>query len=91
MTEHVEFNFGLLQCWEYAARTCDGDLTESLKRKRRIKTDGGETLDSLLPGPRGVITVNGKTERSLRMEEHTAALAAEAQKQPLKAIHQFGD
>ena len=30
-------------------------------------------------GPRGVITVNGNTERSLRMEEHTAALAAEAQ------------
>mgnify|MGYP005823399307 CR=1 FL=1 len=32
-----------------------------------------------MPGPRGVITVNGNTERSLRMEEHTAALAAEAQ------------
>ena len=29
------------------------------------------------PGPRGVITVNGNTERSLRTEEHTAALAAE--------------
>ena len=28
-------------------------------------------------GPRGVITVNGNTERSLRTEEHTAALAAE--------------
>ena len=32
-----------------------------------------------MPGPRGVITVNGDTERSLHMEEHTAALAAEAQ------------
>ena len=30
-----------------------------------------------MPGPRGVITVNGNTERSLRTEEHTAALAAE--------------
>ena len=32
-----------------------------------------------MPGPRGVITVNGNTKRSLRMEEHTAALAAEVQ------------
>ena len=32
-----------------------------------------------IPGPRGVITVNGNTERSLRTEEHTAALAAEVQ------------
>ena len=32
-----------------------------------------------MPGPRGVITVNGNAERSLRTEEHTAALAAEAQ------------
>ena len=32
-----------------------------------------------MPGPRGVITVNGNTECSLRTEEHTAALAAEAQ------------
>ena len=32
-----------------------------------------------MPGPRGVITVNGNTECSLRMEEHTAALAVEAQ------------
>ena len=32
-----------------------------------------------MPGPRGVITVNGNTERSLRMEEHTAALEAEVQ------------
>ena len=30
-----------------------------------------------MPGPRGVITVNGNTERSLRTEEHMAALAAE--------------
>ena len=30
-------------------------------------------------GPRGVITVNGNTERSLQTEEHTAALIAEAQ------------
>ena len=27
-----------------------------------------------MPGPRSVITVNGKDERSLRAEEHTAAL-----------------
>ena len=32
-----------------------------------------------MPGPRGVITVNGNTELSLRTEEHTAALAAELQ------------
>ena len=32
-----------------------------------------------MPGLCGVITVNGNTERSLRMEEHTAALVAEAQ------------
>ena len=32
-----------------------------------------------MPGPRGVITVNGNTERSLRTEEHTAAIAAEVQ------------
>ena len=30
-----------------------------------------------MPGPRGVITVNGNMERSLRTVEHTAALAAE--------------
>ena len=29
-------------------------------------------------GPRGVITVNGKAERSLRAEEYTAALTVEA-------------
>ena len=32
-----------------------------------------------MPSPRGVITVNGNTERSIRMEEHTAALEAEVQ------------
>jgi hypothetical protein len=32
-----------------------------------------------MPGPKGVITGNGNTERSLRMEEHTAALAAKVQ------------
>ena len=37
-----------------------------------------------MPGPRGVITVNGNTERSLRTEEHTAALAAEVQSGFLK-------
>ena len=30
-----------------------------------------------MPGPPGVITVNGNMERSLYTEEHTAALAAE--------------
>ena len=35
-------------------------------------------------GPRGVITVNGNTERSLRTEEHTAALAAEVQNNLLR-------
>ena len=30
-------------------------------------------------GTKGVITVNGNMEHSLRMEEHTAALAAEVQ------------
>ena len=37
-----------------------------------------------MPSPRGVITVNGNTERSLRAEEHTAALAAEVQSGLLK-------
>ena len=32
-----------------------------------------------MPGPRGIITVNGNMERSLHTEEHTAALAAEVQ------------
>ena len=32
-----------------------------------------------MPGPRGVITVNGNMDRSLRTEEHTVALAAEVQ------------
>ena len=32
-----------------------------------------------MPGPRGVITVNGNMERSLCTEEHTASLAAEVQ------------
>ena len=32
-----------------------------------------------MPGPRGVITVNGNMERSLRTEKDTAALAAEVQ------------
>ena len=32
-----------------------------------------------MPGPRGVITVNGNMERSLRTEEHTATLATEVQ------------
>ena len=32
-----------------------------------------------MPGPRGVITVNKNTDRSLRTEENTAALAAEVQ------------
>ena len=35
-------------------------------------------------GPRGVITVNGNTERSLRTEEHTAALAMEVQNSLLR-------
>ena len=30
-----------------------------------------------MPGPRGVITVRGNTERSLRAEEYVAALAVE--------------
>ena len=33
-----------------------------------------------MPGPCGVITINGNTERSLRIEEHTTALAAEPQR-----------
>ena len=32
-----------------------------------------------MPGPRGIITVNGNTEHSLRTEEHMAALPAEVQ------------
>ena len=37
-----------------------------------------------MTGPRGVITVNGNTERSLRTEEHTAALVADAQSSLLR-------
>ena len=37
-----------------------------------------------MPGPRGVITVNGNTDHSLRTEEHTAALAAEVQSSLLR-------
>ena len=37
-----------------------------------------------MPGPRGVITVNGNTEHSLCTEEHTAALAAEVRSGLLK-------
>ena len=37
-----------------------------------------------MPGPRGVITVNGNTECSLRTEEHTAALAVEVQSSLLR-------
>ena len=37
-----------------------------------------------MPGPRVVITVNGNTERLLRTEEHTAALAAEVQSSLLR-------
>ena len=37
-----------------------------------------------MPGPRGVIPVNGNTERSLRTEEHTTALAVEAQNSLLR-------
>ena len=39
-----------------------------------------------IPGPRGVITVNGNTERSLRTEEHIAALAAEVQCRDRKSV-----
>src|SRR3989337_725614 len=35
-----------------------------------------------MPGPSGVITINGNTERSLRTEKHTVALAAEDQTGP---------
>ena len=37
-----------------------------------------------MPDPRGIITVNGNIERSLRMEEHTTTLAAEAQSSLLR-------
>ena len=37
-----------------------------------------------MPGPRGDITDNGNTERSLRTEEHTVALAAEVQSSLLR-------
>ena len=41
-------------------------------------------LKHKMPGPREVITVNGNTERSLRTEEHTAALAVEVQSSLLR-------
>ena len=36
-------------------------------------------LNLKMPGPHSIITVNGNMERSLRTEEHTAALVDEAQ------------
>ena len=48
-----------------------------------------------MPGPHGAITVNGNTERSLRTEEHTAALVAEVQsgliKQNLNSAAKLSD
>ena len=44
-----------------------------------------------MPGPRGVITVNGNTKRSLRTEEHTVALAAEVQSSRLRQSANSGD
>ena len=48
-----------------------------------------------MPGPRGIITVNGNTKRFLRTEEHTAALAAEVQsglfKQNLNSVVELPD
>ena len=40
-----------------------------------------------MPGPRGIITVNGNTERSLRTKECTAGQAAEVQSGLLKQHH----
>ena len=37
-----------------------------------------------MPGPRGIITVNGNTDSSLRTEEQTATLASEVQSGLLK-------
>ena len=37
-----------------------------------------------MPGPRGVITVNGNIEHSLHTEEHTATLTAEVQSSLLR-------
>ena len=44
-------------------------------------------LNIKMLGPRGVIMVNGNTKRSLRIEEHPAALAAEVQSGLLKQNH----
>ena len=41
-------------------------------------------LNLKMPGPRRVITVNGNTKCSLRMEDHTSALAAEVQSSLLR-------
>ena len=40
-----------------------------------------------MPGPRGIIIVNGNTERSLRTEEQTTALAAKVRSGLLKQHH----
>ena len=37
-----------------------------------------------MPGPRGVITINGNRERSLRTKEHTTATVVEVQSGPIK-------
>ena len=48
-----------------------------------------------MPGTRGVITVNGNTERSLHTEEHTTALAAKVRsglsKQNLNTAAELSD
>ena len=43
-----------------------------------------------MPGPRGVITVNGNTERSLQNEGAYNGSRGGSTKQPLKAILEFG-
>ena len=43
-----------------------------------------------MPGPRGIITVNGSIERSLRAEESVAALAAAHYKRPHQLKHLTG-
>ena len=48
------------------------------------RTEAELLVELKMPGPRGVITVNGNTERSLHTEEHTAALATEAQSSLLR-------
>ena len=58
-------------------RSCYHALLERMAFTRFHAVPHYAYLKLKMPGPRGVITISGNTERSLRAEEYVAALAAE--------------